>query len=62
MLLGKCPKCGEQFCGWLLAKSDYQYCPKCGGPLTIIDGQSDTRVNKEDLSEIDKKYEMEWHQ
>ncbi|MFC2045124.1 hypothetical protein ACFLUH_00390 [Chloroflexota bacterium] len=60
MLLGKCKKCAEQFYGWLLTRPEYQYCPKCGGPLIVNDDNGDIKVDKEDLLELDKEYIKEW--
>ena len=34
-LIGKCPKCGEQYYGWALKNPDDQYCEACGSGLEI---------------------------
>ena len=34
-MIGKCPKCGEQYYGWALNNPDEQYCEICGCSLEI---------------------------
>jgi len=34
-ITGKCPKCGQIYCGWALVDPDFQKCEKCGSALDI---------------------------
>ena len=35
MLVGKCMRCGKQYLGWALSKTEYQTCTNCGARLVI---------------------------
>ena len=44
-LIGKCPKCGEQYYGWALNNPDERCCEVCGCSLEIYSYKDAAKFN-----------------